>query len=74
MNKNRKQVIKTYTSILQDVLQKLDNVLDEERDYYDNMPENLQGSLRADASQDAIDELEEAIADIGSAIDHLINI
>lgn len=74
MNKNRKQIIKTYTSILQDVLQKLDSVLDEERDYYDNMPENLQGSLRADASQDAINELEEAITDIGNAIDHLINI
>ena len=74
MNKNRKQVIKTYTNILRDVLQKLDNVLDEERDYYDNMPENLQSSLRADASQDAIDELEEAIADIGDAIEHLENI
>ena len=74
MNKNRKQVIKLYTNILRDTLQKLDDILDEERDYYDNIPENLQSSLRADASQDAIDELEEVIADIGDAIDHLENI
>ena len=39
----------------------LDNIKDEEQDYYDNIPENLQYSQRAEDSEEAIENLEEAL-------------
>ena len=39
----------------------LDNIKDEEQDYYDNIPENLQYSQRAEDSEEAISNLEEAL-------------
>ena len=74
MNKERKSKIKLYKSMIGDILNKLNGLLDEEQDYYDNIPENLQSSLKADISQDAIEELEEAISNLNDAIDHLDNI
>ena len=35
------------------------NYLDEEEEYYDNMPENLQGSMRGTDAEEAIDTIEE---------------
>ena len=39
----------------------LDNIKDDEQDYYDNIPENLQCSQRAEDSEAAIENLEEAL-------------
>ena len=74
MNKARKQNIKSIRDTLNSVLSGLENILDEEQDYYDNMPENLQCSTRADTSQDAIDDLTEAIESLNEVINHLNNI
>lgn len=39
----------------------LDNIKDDEQNYYDNIPENLQYSQRAEDSEAAIENLEEAL-------------
>lgn len=39
----------------------LDNIKDDEQDYYDNIPENLQYGQRAEDSEAAIENLEEAL-------------
>lgn len=39
----------------------LDNIKDNEQDYYNNIPENLQYSQRAEDSEAAIENLEEAL-------------
>lgn len=39
----------------------LESIKDDEQDYYDNIPENLQYSQRAEDSETAIDNLEEAL-------------
>ena len=39
----------------------LDNIRDDEQDYYDNIPENLQYSQRAEDSEQAIEYLDEAL-------------
>ena len=39
----------------------LDNIRDDEQSYYDNIPENLQYSQRAEDSESAIENLEEAL-------------
>lgn len=73
MNKKRKQSIALFASMLQDIYNKLDTILDDEQDYLDNMPENLQGGISADRSQEYIDNLTEALDYIDSAIDLLKN-
>ena len=39
----------------------LDGIKDDEQSYYDNIPENLQSSQRAEDSESAIDNLDEAL-------------
>ena len=47
----------------------MDNLKDEEQDYYDNIPENLQYSQRAEDSEAAIDNLDEALDLLNEAYD-----
>ena len=44
---------------------------DEEQEYYDNMPENMQGGMKGDAAQEAIDQLNNAIGAMEYALDNL---
>jgi predicted RNase H-like HicB family nuclease len=46
---------------LYDCIMTLDSIKDDEQDYYDNIPENLQYSQRAEDSEEAIENLEEAL-------------
>lgn len=46
---------------LYSIINELDSIKDDEQDYYDNIPENLQYSQRAEDSEQAIDNLEEAL-------------
>lgn len=43
------------------IIYTLDNIKDDEQDYYDNIPENLQYSRRAEDSEEAIDNMDEAL-------------
>ena len=54
--------------MLSSIKSQLEDVLSEEEDSYDNIPENLQGSFRAEMSQEAIDYMEEAVDALGQAI------
>ena len=80
MNKTRRKritsVIHTLESIIDyDLIEsakdELEDILYEEEDAYDNMPENLQCSMRGEESSDAIDSLQEAIDVLEEAIDTL---
>ena len=46
---------------LYSIINELDNIKCDEEDYYDNIPENLQYSQRAEDSEQAIDNMEEAL-------------
>ena len=57
-----------YSEGINEVILKLDNiknniqiVLDDEEYYFNNIPENLQNGSRYDASEDAINNLEDSI-------------
>ena len=54
MNKQRRKRIA-------DIVDELSVILDKEDEYRDNMPENLQGSLAYETSEEASDHLQEAI-------------
>ena len=67
MNKARRKKIQKAIDMLEmgndvdQALAILEDVLYAEEDAYDNIPENLQGSWRAEESEEAIDALNDAI-------------
>ena len=71
MNKQRRKSIKDNISILENIKSRLENILSDEECYFDNMPENLQGSLRGEESEEAIDLLAEAIDNLSECINNL---
>lgn len=81
MNKERRreisEVIKTITNVkdtLNQAMKDLQIILDDEEFAFDNMPENLQGSLRGMDSEDAIDTMTDAIESLTEIIDNLDDI
>ena len=74
MNKQRRQKIRDVRKEIENCKENLQKILDEEQDCFDNMPENLQGSMRGSDSEDAIDTMENCIEDLESIIKELTEI
>lgn len=74
MNKQRKQKIRDVIKEIENCKDNLQKILDEEQDYFDNMPENLQGSMRGSDSEEAIDIMESCIEDLENIISELTEI
>ena len=74
MNKKRRQKIRDVRKEIENCKENLHKILDEEQDYFDNMPENLQGSMRGSDSEDAIDTMENCIEDLENIIKELTEI
>jgi len=68
MNKQRRTKLQNLSSDLEGIKSSLEEIRDEEQDYYDNIPENLQGSERADEAENIINVLEEAAGAIEDII------
>ena len=66
-NKRRKEIKEAITKI--EIL--VQNILDEEQESFENMPENLQSSENAIISEDAQENLEAAIEALEEAIAYL---
>lgn len=71
MNKERKARIKNIIKEIEQVKEKLQEVLNEEESVFDNMPENLQCSMRGEESEESIDYMNEAIDVLDNAIEQL---
>ena len=76
MNKNRRKelmewVIKAKDWVAQgeEIKGELESICSDEQDYFDNMPENLQGSQRGMDAEEAIDAMNEAIESMDNAIE-----
>lgn len=57
------------TSHLNDYYNMLEDIKNDEEEYYDNMLENLQGSMRGMDSEEAISYMEEALATLEEALE-----
>lgn len=77
MNKSRRQELRNLTrgihnvsdsDGLNDCINTLENILWDEQNYYDNIPENLQYSQRAETSEEAIEKIEEALECLQEAL------
>lgn len=74
MNKQRKNNIKEARKELNNLKIKIESILSDEENYYDNMPENLKYSERGYESEDSIDCLNEVIEGMEVILDRLDDI
>ena len=74
MNKDRRYTISMILKKMNSIKDELENVKNEEEFAFDNMPENLQGSMRGEESQEAIEAMDEALDSLEEAISQLENI
>ena len=71
MNKKRRMEIQKVIDKIEAINGLLEDILSEEQDAFDNMPESLQSSERGEMSEAAQESLEAAIDALGEAIDCL---
>ena len=74
MNKQRRKLIDNNIKSLEIIKSNIEDILSDEEFYFDNIPENLQGSIRGEDSQNAIDILGEVIDELDNIIDSLTEI
>lgn len=72
MNKQRRKSLDTLYTRIESLKADLEDILSEEQEAYDNLPESLQDSERGETMYDAIDNLESAVADLEEAMDYII--
>ena len=71
MNAQGRKEIAKYIASLEEIKDKLDSMMDEEQDKFDNMPEGLQESERGEVMQEAIKQLETACDNLDEVISAL---
>ena len=71
MNKIRRNQVGEALEKLQELQDEIRVLLEEEEDYMNNIPENLQGSSRYEISEQAVENLQSAVDSIDEAISSL---
>lgn len=71
MNNARRKQIASIKTEIEEKLSLLQELQEEEQDYFDNMPENLQYSERGEKSEQAADDLQNIIDEIQSQLEEL---
>lgn len=71
MNKERRARISNIIKEIEQVKDRLQEVLSEEESVFDNMPENLQYSMKGEESEESIDYMNEAIDALDNALEQL---
>lgn len=73
MNNKRRKRLEEVTRSLEEAQFVVQEVLDEEQNAFDNIPENLVDGVRAESLSDAIGFLEDCADEIDEAIESLEN-
>lgn len=71
MNKQRRKEIEKVLAVLESLKNTIEELTSEEQEYADGMPENLQQSVKAEAANEAIGNMEDAGNSISDSIDYL---
>lgn len=71
MNKTRRKQLEEISDKANELRFELENIKDDEQEYFDNIPESLQGGDKGTLAEEAISNLEEAITALESAIDYI---
>jgi len=72
MNKARRKLLAELSDRLEEIQEQLAQIQDAEQDYFDNMPEAIQGGEKGDAVQCAIDLLGEAECAVVEAVEKIL--
>lgn len=73
MNKSRREQITKAIELIDAAKSLIDTAADEERSYYDNMPESIQSGEKGDLASEAADALEQASSDLDDIVDAINN-
>ena len=71
MNKQRRKDIDAIVEQFEEIKNAIQCVYDEEEEYRDNIPENMQSSERYETADAACSALDDALNNIDEAIDNL---
>lgn len=71
MNKQRRLQLTSLQHRIDEIKEDIENIMMEEQEYFDNMPESLQGSEKGTKSEEAISAMENAIDELDSVMSHL---
>ena len=71
MNKDRRKAIGDIYDKLIDIQSDLEYIRDEEQEAFDNLPESIQYSERGERMEEYISNLEEALDNVGYAVESL---
>jgi archaellum component FlaC len=76
MNKDRRKTIEEIKAriealSIEDIVTDIESVRDEEQEYFEAMPESLQGGEKGSKAEEAIAALEEAIESLNEIIENL---
>lgn len=71
MNDARRKQIKAIIEVLETQKAEAETTRDEEQEYFDNMPENMQGGDKGSAAEEAISNLDSAIDNFANVIGDL---
>lgn len=72
MNKNRRAELDRLAVAIADLKEQVEQVLSEEQEYYDNLPENLTGGEKAARAEEAISNIEGAISSLDDVYENLL--
>jgi len=71
MNKQRRECVDAIIEKLNDIQSMVNDVLDEESEYRDNIPDNLRNSEKYENAENNCDNLQRAIDSIDEAVSYL---
>lgn len=69
MNNKRRQQLRKLIEKMEILKSELETIESDEQEYFDMMPENLQGSTNGMNSEEAIDKMSDAITCVEEAIE-----
>jgi len=69
VNAQRRKALATIVATLEAAATDLEALRDEEQDYYDSMPEGLQGSERGEMAEASYEAMSEAVDAISQAVE-----
>jgi len=72
MNKDRRKAIQGISDEISELRERIEALLEEEQEYYDNMPEAFQDGEKGEATQSHIENLEGAV-NASSELEELLN-
>ena len=69
MNNKRRQQLKVWVGDIEKKKRELERILSDEEDSFDMMPEGLKGTMNGMNSEEAIDQMNDAVACIEEAVE-----